>query len=183
MGVIPKKIIKKPTAYHEAGHAVASWLQGIEIEEASIMPDEKEGTLGCVSTDIIPDCIYEDFETGYTLRAEERVRKEVIVLFAGHEAERLVSGRISKVSWESDRNKAYELMSRVTGDKILYVSHSHHEITCLWLKLLRVQARAVVNSHKDLISALAKHLLKCKRMTGTEVGEFLLRETASQRGL
>jgi hypothetical protein len=35
------------TAYHEAGHAVASWVRGVEIEGASIEP--QESSLGRVS--------------------------------------------------------------------------------------------------------------------------------------
>ena len=158
---------KRSTAYHEAGHAVAHWVQGLGMHEVTIIPDKKEGTLGHVSGHKIPKHIREKFEAVYSLRAEGLARKEVIVLFAGHEAERLVSGRTSAVSWESDREMAYELMSCFSGSE---------QITLLWLKLLFAQAQAMVNSHKNLISSLGEHLLKCERMNGCEVREFLSKE-------
>jgi hypothetical protein len=39
----------RATAYHEAGHAVALWAQGLRFRRASILPDAKEGTLGHVA--------------------------------------------------------------------------------------------------------------------------------------
>ena len=178
MSVIPKKSIKKSTAYHEAGHAVARWAQGMGMREVTIIPDEKEGSLGHVNPHRIPKRVRDNLEFSYSLAAEGRARKEIIVLFTGYEAQRLVSLKISRFSWSADRKGIDDLLCHFVSD-----SYSTQKLYLLWWKLLHAQAQKLVTNHKDLISALAEHLLKCERMSGCEVREFFLRETDPQREL
>jgi ATP-dependent Zn protease len=74
------------TATHEAGHAVAAVRLEIEYGTATIVPDEKTGTLGAVSCD---DRYYTHQEEDGLLIgtvSQELVEKQFILCFAGYAA-------------------------------------------------------------------------------------------------
>jgi hypothetical protein len=76
------------TAYHEAGHVVAHYLLKIGFRYATIIPSEN--ALGCVVWgQSFSRKTLENFDAGeYTLRECDRVKKFIMVLLAGGEAEK-----------------------------------------------------------------------------------------------
>ena len=87
------------TAYHEAGHAVVSWVEGLEMEGASIEP--QGSSLGRVSLADI------EYMEGY----DEIMRRRLRSSYAGVKAVELYSGDLLPLT---TRTQTQELRA-VTG--------------------------------------------------------------------
>src|SRR5688572_7838108 len=81
----------KATAYHEAGHAVASIALRRPLTEASISPSDEQNTLGHCSHPPHPPSFQPDIEV--TTRDRLRIEAACIVFFAGGAAETRFLGR------------------------------------------------------------------------------------------
>jgi hypothetical protein len=92
-------------AYHEAGHAVASYLVHRRLACVSIIPNPVDNTLG--------RCEYRNLATfkpggPLTGRFRAQIEKLIIVLLAGAIAERLKTGRIYRKGSDDDMKQAYD---------------------------------------------------------------------------
>ena len=92
-------------AYHEAGHAVASYLVHRRLACVSIIPNPVDNTLG--------RCEYRNlatFKPGAPLtgRFRSQIEKLITVLLAGAMAERLRTGRIYRKGSGDDMKQAYD---------------------------------------------------------------------------
>lgn len=80
--------LRLPTAYHEAGHAVAALAQGRRVLFVSIVPDAHDGSLGhCVTPWPEGFSIYDD-------DAKRICQERVVWLVAAREAQELATGTI-----------------------------------------------------------------------------------------
>jgi ATP-dependent Zn protease len=90
-------------AYHEAGHAVAARVLGIEVQSVSIVEDK--GTLG---RSISP--LPKDFDP-YAEGAEEVMRSHLVAGVAGAASEELLTGELSSITGNDLEGATKLLMS------------------------------------------------------------------------
>jgi hypothetical protein len=148
------------TAYHEAGHAVASFLTGAAIQAVSIVPEGDD--LGSVTHRPFPKWFQPDVEGD--ARHRHLIERRIVVLFAGKEAERRYSGRVSPGVAASDYRTAVNLATYVADG----------EQTGPFCEWLRVRAKCLVTMHYwPLVEAVAAELLKRRRLTGKQVREII----------
>lgn len=152
------KHLRRRTAIHEAGHAVAAFaLGGPRVVKVSIL---NEGTsLGRVSL-AIPAARWEELRSQADGSAtREQVECLVTVLLAGIAAERNARLRGSWRYAEDDLLRAYRHLSRLAGSE---------EEASAYLGWLLERARNVVALHARAVRALAHALLRDGELSGAE---------------
>lgn len=77
------------TAYHEAGHVVANYLLGFEIEYVTIVPDEDSE--GHVKSNEFNNYYYEGFRV-YHIKDYELIFNSIVANLAGYLCVRKVTG-------------------------------------------------------------------------------------------
>lgn len=170
------------TAYHEAGHVVVGWWEGVgrRLLEASIVADPTAGTLGHVKRVGWPRV--RDIELGSDGRpkrsyrglrpdfddpdlVERHLRPEVVELYAGVLGERQWSGR--RYNWTGAVSDL-----RTADDYITYTVGSPEQAR-LFGKFLWQVALDAVTAHWDDVERLAQELLVRRTMSGRAVEELL----------
>jgi len=113
---------RKLAAYHEAGHAVVAYDQGVRVHGISIVPDD--GRMGHIAIDtLLLNRLAPTFQTNKGARNRFTMERHVMVLQGGHAAvHRLVPGSVEladTVNGEgSDQNIAMSLLEAfATGDR------------------------------------------------------------------
>ena len=151
-------------AYHEAGHAWATFLlagpkarRGGRLRRVEI-EDETSG-----SCDATPMCHVGPYWDDQSVAAVER---EVIVILAGTEAENLVTRRWSRDGGGSDARKALEYALKVGSDEAGAET---------WLRWVRLRTRRMIKNHQVLVGCLADELNARGAMSGRDVRSFLTR--------
>ncbi len=173
------------TAYHEAGHAVAAYwlpyasktttLSIVAVEDAwgyhdtaDAPPWDPEGDGLSLEEDIDSELVGMNPELRKLkmeledLKRIARVESEIIVLYAGPEAERRYRGRYNKVGATSDRSRAVLLASLVVDScKDSYLEY------CVQ------RAKALIDSRWRMIETLAEALLEHDTLSGEKVKAIL----------
>jgi hypothetical protein len=130
----------KHTAFHEAGHAVIGYRFNILGDELSIMPDYDKGTDGHHTQ--------EPWDG-----TEGNAIEQIIVLYAGAEADRQAFPNMKPKGVDDDDEKASNLLS--------YVPNEAKEN-------LRGKASSLVKENWKAISAIAEELLQSKKLSWEE---------------
>jgi hypothetical protein len=142
-------------AFHEAGHAVAAYHLHVRLRRISIGADEGEalGWLDLWLPHVKPGA--DD------VRRARAVERDIIVLLAGAQAERLGVGRSSCPAGGFD---FYEAMRRAGS-----ICRTSDEMSA-WLRWLQLRTRALVQSPtwRQPIEVLAQHLLECRQLGARE---------------
>ena len=129
------------TAYHEAGHALASYRMNTYAGELSIIPNKEENSLGRLHILEQDDC------------SVKGIHDAAIILYAGGEAARIAGdGKEPEGIW-SDYEKAQELIKP-------YLEMDERQIQNEAAQLLRDNWRHV--------HALASALIELKALSGEE---------------
>lgn len=110
-----KRTALEATAYHEAGHAVASWFHGRRFKHATIVTDHERGSLGHVRYAPMPKRLREDIELAMTPQTRIYCEVSIVCALAGHEAERRFAGRANNAGARGDYDHAMDLALRVCG--------------------------------------------------------------------
>ena len=145
------------TAYHEAGHAVIAFHEGISLTSASII--KSDGWDGMVH--------YENpfgrsnFETTRSDANRLKAERYARATLAGYFAQRKFDRRTVR-SWHahSDRHKAADIME--------YFVASDLELNA-WLRLLEIQAKQILEIRWPDVRALAMQLMERKKMNGRQI--------------
>ncbi|GEJ56937.1 hypothetical protein [Anaeromyxobacter diazotrophicus] len=164
MGDIRKRL--RHTAYHEAGHAVASFFLGCGNKYLTIVPDKEQGSIGHhvgVPTGkwFQPD-VYSDG------KHRNKVEARVMVLYAGAIAESLAQGRKPRLrsGSRSDSAAAADLASYVVGSG---------EEWGAYLDWLFIRATGFLRSpfRWRAVEVVAEALLAKRTLKGREVRELI----------
>jgi hypothetical protein len=147
------------TAYHEAGHVVATLALGRAVRRVTIVPDAEQDSLGhCQGT-----AEGNWFHPNYNCDARTRARTEqrIMITLAGAVAERHFSSRHNSVGGSFDQAKAADLSLRFCG------SSKEAEAYLGWL-LVRTELLITHPVYWPAVEALAGALFAEKTLSGKQ---------------
>ena len=163
----PREVSRiEATAYHEAGHLVMCHLVGVSIVNVSITENDssygRTRHMGFMEP-FDPELI----EAPRTnLESRKKIEDVMLICFAGHIAEHLLTGRNNWKGSEEDRSKATKLASYITSSK----KETSTYRAWLWERATNMIRR---RAHWELVEALARRLLEKNDLTYAEVMEVL----------
>jgi len=146
-------------AYHEAGHAVIAWHEGIGLRSASIIPVGTTG--GRIIHYPMFQTINPEVDTGR--RSRDRVEKSVRISLAGSIAQRKFNSRTyRRFHDEEDLQYAVDLLARIVGSD---------EALNAYFKLLYIQTRDILNNPDTwaAVESVAAALLHYRVLRGPEI--------------
>jgi hypothetical protein len=153
-GVSLKRSARERTAYHEAGHIVASIDQGIALYSATIVP--AEDCKGLVQP--IPRLLPKDLGL---LRVF--IEKETIILLAGPVAEQWFVG--ARVGYKSDDVRVEEFVSALLSDP---------ELIDAYLNYVMKRVVQILAHYWDLVDAFAYALMERGTLNQDEIIKVLV---------
>jgi hypothetical protein len=145
------RVSLEAAAYHAAGHAVISIVQGLEIHSVTVLPGSNHnGANGKLSELNATHRLASDI---FELYRQSLVEKKARSYLAGRIAQRRFNAR----SWRShhddgDSDRARSLLDGMTGGS--------ERATRAWLKLLWIQTEDMVERSWTQIDALARALIQ-----------------------
>jgi hypothetical protein len=155
------------TAYHEAGHAVASWRLGIAIGRTgvTIVPDQTAGSLGSSAS---RQYVNRDIELDCSDRNRIRAERKVQVCLAGEVAQRRHDPRsVRRYHAKSDRRAAISLLT--------YFATERKELEA-WFNLLHIRTENLL-SNPDIwraVERLAVALIERRTILGKDATEIII---------
>ena len=148
---------RRATAFHEAGHAVQAFHEGMRVAKASIVPaGESSGrvTLACKSA------------TEYGEVSEQQAARHARVCLAGLVAQRKFSPQsVRRYHAHQDHEAAAALAFKISG--------SPQEAEA-WLRLWTIQVQQRMDRHWPSVERLAAELMKAGSVSGESVRVLLL---------
>lgn len=158
------------TAYHEAGHAVLSYLFELPVESVTIVP--AEGYLGKCQGESVPWWCHHIDANGIDTRDKRGwAHDTIVVLFGGVEAERLLDPEIPAADLEDGGAKD----NGVIVDLLLELAADEDEQEALSEYLAR-RTRNFLRQYWPSVQAVALALLERKTLTGQEVADLIYSE-------
>ena len=163
-------------AYHEAGHAVLSYLLGIDIARASIIASTS-GVGGAVFEQESDSCFMtdEDFRNRimilYGGRASEKIKFNVVTTGASNDitkATNMMYRYIQRYGFDSD----FGLLDIDVLEKYVDSDKTLKRFSAL-SKTLYNSAVGLLQENYDLVEALANRLLEVETMSGDSIKELL----------
>jgi ATP-dependent Zn protease len=163
----PERSLKelRATAYHEAGHAVITIVQGLTLKKVSIVPGEDYNGLS-----VEPAVAGYDFSNAREARSIARML--IIGCYAGMPAERLVDPDAPDSHGEDDEDNAFRL-SREHQVLPRYCSIVGDEYHWKYLDKLRAEARRLVKKHRRAIAKVADELLQEQELDGAKAKNLI----------
>ena len=147
------------TAYHEAGHALASELYGQVLSRVEIVGDtEHSGSTETLRFPTDPD------EGEFSQANLEAIENQLRCVLAGTVAEGMVSGREGWDESSGDLDEAVRLAMKLVDDC---------EDVLPLLEDLREDLEDIIRANWTSIKALAHELIDRKSLTGAEVRRIL----------
>jgi hypothetical protein len=155
------------TAYHEAGHAVVAIHLGLARQNITIKPDKDY--LGCVTG---PNPRF-----GYDVSSKRQrnsiFRDEIISLYAGAEAEKIMNPNFDATMSADDDNQAFDLLRNYPVRGCSFVGD---DVYLAYLEKLRREARRVVRQLWPAIEIIAQELQRRGELNSEEVIALYERE-------
>jgi hypothetical protein len=171
-----KKTIAKrgewATAYHEAGHAVAAFFLGIEIERVTIVPEGSQ-SLGAVHTLLKfrnsrwlwPGFSVRGFAHPYNMHV--KIEKLAIVCIAGGVADLRFWPQRRRLGVGSDLESVRYYLGHVSANGWILKAK---------MKVAALQAHQFVEDHWGYIAAVAKALMERKTLTPKQLSKVIAKE-------
>jgi Peptidase family M41 len=154
----------RSTAYHEAGHAMAAFVQGIRFRYVTIIPDSDNwGHFQKFSSRLSEEGWY---DTSPLVR--DRLERHIVVGLAGREAQRLITRRYDHRGASSDYRNALNLVVHLVGSS---------EEANAYFRWLQVRAHKLVSApfRRPLLDALAVALLERQTIDGKEAATIMIK--------
>src|SRR5262249_54318280 len=173
-----KKLLR--TAYHEAGHAVASLLVGIHTKRVTVKPSV--GSLGHHETwsfftadERLALESSDRYEFGATKALRKVINRSIIVLAGGY-AEKVFTGRYNWIGASADIDSYHDLIVRLFPDD---------EERKLFDRWIRRRTEVLVDNSWWRVEAIAHALCERTTLKGDEIREVLWKtvETKNQAAI
>lgn len=151
---------RETTAYHEAGHAVAAFLNGFEIEFATIKRcGDAAGMVKALPKGKL------DLRNG-SPHMRAKIESCLIMTLAGDAAQRKFAPRSSR-NWQtsSDRESATDMALAVCGTG---------ESATAYIAWLAIVTRDLIQSRWQSVERVAAALLEKETLSGQEVREAII---------
>lgn len=158
------------TAYHEAGHIVAAWVQGIGVGSATVVRNgDIAGSVTLVDSD---QRILVSLDEAGAWKHRMRVEKEIIVCVSGPLAQRKFSPR-SMRRWHGagDYEAAVNWASSICG--------SGKQIGA-FITWLETRAETLLDHGWPAVCAVAEGLMRSGTLTQNEIEALLARPLIGQ---
>ena len=157
----PSKKLQE-SAYHEAGHAVAAYINQIRFKYVAIEPWE----------DSLGHIMYGNLQRMPNPKVESMTKvrnfyeRRILVELAGHAAERIFTGRNNWAGSRDDMSRAVDFASYICGS---------NEAVEAYLKWLSVCARDKFKNpwYWGAVKSLAEELLKQNRIGYRKARQFI----------
>jgi hypothetical protein len=151
------------TAYHEAGHAVATWRLGLRVATASI--EKTEQYLGMVSRTATR--LERQVEDSFSPRVVDRLERLIMIAWAGALAVRRLNPRSKwRNGADSDFEWAGDLFNRICGFDA--------KAQRLYSGLLWRRTELLIEGNWPLVEHVAGLLLERTNLSGQEVNAACL---------
>ena len=158
---------RRATAYHEAGHAVITIAQGLEIHKVSIVPGEGYNGF-CEKPGV---SAYLDDDSKDRKLPLSIARKLIIGIYAGMPAERLVDPDAPDSHGADDDKAPKERKDlRAVVPRGSFPNDEYHNER---LDKLRAEAKRQVKRHQHAIAKLAEALLERQELTHEEAVQII----------
>ena len=156
------------TAFHEAGHAVASVVLSGKVGRVTIVEDSRQDSLGstCTTSSLELARNIEGLKTSRSAAwiLGTQIQRMVFAL-AGETAARRASGRKDKVGSDDDYGHVADYALGIALDKV------EANALIAWLER---RTDLLIKTHWKPIKALAAALLRQKTLTGKQAREIVL---------
>ena len=154
-----KEFHTQRAAFHEAGHAITAWLEGVAVVKVTVIPEE--GNMGHVLTKHgVP--LETDSGESFVLKCWAHIR----VNFGGLCAEYLFCpNQHTSDGARGDHAHAADLASALEGGST--------ERAGALLHLLYLQARDQLSAHEDIVKRLAARLMADRELNAVEFKSFM----------
>ncbi len=150
------------TAYHEAGHAVVSWCLGFSVDRATIVPDNDSSGHVMIEPEKPSTCT-DAVRGGLWHPSRLLLEKRVMLVQAGEVAQRRYNPRsVRRGHFRNDRRKCVDILRIYAPDEEKLDVMPHY-------RLLRNWTIYLIEEHWHLVEAVAKALLECRELSGTQV--------------
>jgi hypothetical protein len=176
-------VVLNSIAWHEAGHAVIAWAQGLPVQKVTIAPDaivpRHAPMLGALGYGPGATMLSADADLGdlkYSPKANTRRRVEAFAraLLAGDLSRRHAGiDPIQTARAEADRGEACELLALVCESEDEIEEH---------VRLLEIQTAKLVALHWDLIGAVSRALLERSELDAEQMRRILRGSNAGRLG-
>ena len=143
-------------AYHEAGHAVVAYALGREFDGITIVPNEKQGNLGCVDSTRPHDVCLELGAEAFRLEQLKYVEDEITQTLAGAIAQANAGFDVDPQQVEPDEMNACELAERLCKTESLIKA-------CVEWHRRRAELILGDDRYNHALEGLAQHLLSNKQ--------------------
>ncbi len=162
---------KRATAYHESGHAVMCWLNGVRLKSVTIDPDE----------DYVGFCRHEKIirgrfpETDNSDRMRLKLERHVMISAAGPIAQKLYNPR-------SFRNYHASADYETVMTWALNANGSQKQAEA-WLRWLEIRTKETLQVRWAIVKGLAEELLRANTLSGDKVQELFFALARGERKL
>lgn len=167
----------KETAYHEAGHVVSYRYFGLEIREATIIPDEEQGYAG-MATPAHPFALYGRVSEGYRGATPYQ---QAIISASGNVAVKVLTGD-AEITWTndpdgtvghgSDADTIISIASEASDGAEEFFGFDDKGNLVVEDRLLEV-TEEMLRARWSEVEAIARALLEHRELTGSDIEELL----------
>jgi hypothetical protein len=162
-------------AYHEAGHAVASWWldsatdYDLSFEYVTIVPNDH--SVGHMRYETMPTLAEDNLEDDPKLR--DYTERMIIIIFAGFVAEKRFTGRGNHVGADHDFRNAHALATQF---------QQTDECQAAYMKWLFKRSEALIDRFWPYVEELAKQLHQRQTLSWAESLQILVAHTNALYG-
>lgn len=151
------------TAYHEAGHVVANYLVGFEMEYVTLVPDDE--TLGQVKSNEFKDYYFEGFRI-YHIKDYDLVFRSAVADYAGYLCAAKAAGKKGNFINLVDYGETLDLF-RAFGIS--------NKLRDSMMDTAKIYTREIFNEERpwELVKLIARNLLERQTLTGREILEII----------